>query len=787
MTNMGLTSQEVADLTAKGLYNRPVENQSKSVKQIIAGNVFTYFNLIFFVFTVLIILVRSYRDLTFLGVIISNTLIGIIQEIRSKRVLDRLSVLHAPKAVVIRDGTRSTVDAVSLVLGDLVVFGAGNQICADGSVLEGEIQVNESLITGESEEITKRKGDSLLSGSFVVSGSCKAVLEKVGHDSYVSQLTIEAKKSRHGKQSEMIRSLDKLVKVIGIIIIPVGIGLYAVERWKLDLTVKESVMASIAALIGMIPEGLYLLASVALVVSVIRLATKKVLVQEMSCIEMLARVNVLCLDKTGTITENIMEVNEIVPLEHIDDSILPNLHKLLGEFVHSMEGDNITMETLQRYFDETPEIKADKITSFSSVAKYSSATFGECSYVIGAPESVLRKDYEEFRDLIESYSLKGQRVLVYGTYYGEPDGKPLTGHVTPHALIIISNPVRKEAKTTFKYFESQGVKIKVISGDNPITVSNVAKKAGITGYDRYVDAATLLNDEDISDAAEKYTVFGRVNPRQKRMLVQALKAKGNTVAMTGDGVNDVLALKDADCSIAMASGSDAASNASQLVLLDSNFECLPSVVFEGRRVVNNLQRSASLFLIKNIFSMLMALFSLLMTLKYPLVPSQISLLGMFTIGTPALLLAMQPNKNIIKGHFLTNVLLNALPAGLTDFIAVAVLAFFGEQIGIPFAQLSTIAISIMLVVGIVTLIKVCMPFDIFRFAICIAMCAGIAFCVIFLNWLFAISMLTGKQFIFLAFYGAAMIPLLFIISKAVDKSTDYIAKRSRRFRKRLGR
>lgn len=785
--NRGLTSKQVADLTARGLYNKPVENQSKTVKQIIASNTFTYFNLIFLIFSVLLILVKSYRDLSFMPVIIANTFIGIIQEIRSKRILDKLTVLNAPKAKVIRDDKEMTVEAVSLVIGDLVIFSAGNQVCADAAVTEGEVQVNESLITGESDEITKHSGDKLLSGSFIVSGKCNAVLEKVGNESYVAKLTMEAKKTKKSAQSEMMRSLNKLVQTIGILLIPIGFALFSEQYWMLGYSVKDSTVSSIAALVGMIPEGLYLLASVALVVSVIALARKKVIVHEMACIETLARVNVLCVDKTGTITENKMEVNEIIPLDNYTKSDYTSLHEMLGEFVYSMTNDNATMQALKLYFDGEPVRKANSTTSFSSATKYSSATFDDGAYVLGAPEFILRDEYETYKELIESYSLTGYRTLIYGSYEGEIDGKLLTAPVIPLALILISNPIRKEARATFEYFESQGVDIKVISGDNPITVSNVAGKAGIINSEKYVDASTLKTEDDIRMAVDKYTVFGRVTPNQKRQFVKALKANGKTVAMTGDGVNDVLALKDADCSIAMASGSEAASNVAQLVLLDSNFACMPSVVFEGRRVVNNIQRSASLFLVKNIFSMLLSIFSLIFTLKYPLVPSQLSMLGLFTIGIPAFFLALQHNKSIIKGHFLTNVLLKALPAGLTDFIAVAALSMGGEYLKIPENQLSTIAIVILLAVGMVTLVRVCRPFDLLRASICVAMFAGIVLSVIFLSKLFALYALTVDQFIFLAIYVVVLIPLLFLISNIVDKLTDFTAKHNKHFRRNIGR
>ena len=665
----GLTQAQVKERMEKGWSNAPVDSPSKTTKEIIISNVFTYFNLIFLVIAVLLLLVGAFRDLTFLPVIICNTLIGIIQEIRSKKVLDKLSVLNAPKATVVREGKLQTIPAEKAVLDDVVKFQAGNQICADATVIDGEVQVNESLLTGESDEITKKPGDTLMSGSFVVSGSCLGRLEQVGADSYISKLTLEAKATKEGEQSEMIRSLDKLVQIVGFLIIPIGIVLFGQQYLLGDSSIKTSMQAMVAAIIGMIPEGLYLLASVALVVSVMRLATKKVLVHDMKCIETLARVNVLCVDKTGTITENTMKVHDVVSLEPYEKEELPPLKELLGDFAHAMSKDNITMAAMQEYFTQGSGQVATSVTSFSSAFKYSSVTFHTTSYVLGAPEFVLRDDYEIYKETIESYGSEGYRVLVFGRYEGTPDGKALTEAVVPYGLVLLANPIRKEAWETFQYFADQGVDIKVISGDNPVTVSKVASQAGIANADNYIDASQLKTPDDIKQAVLKYTVFGRVTPDQKRQFVRALKEAGKTVAMTGDGVNDVLALKDADCSIAMASGSDAAAQASQLVLLESNFSCMPSVVLEGRRVVNNIERSASLFLVKNIFSFLLSLFSMAFMITYPLEPSQISMVAMFTIGIPAFLLAMEPNKKMIEGHFLTNVLLKALPGrtyGCTD-------------------------------------------------------------------------------------------------------------------------
>mgnify|MGYP002648657505 FL=1 len=763
----GLTQAQVKERMEKGWSNAPVDSPSKTTKEIIISNVFTYFNLIFLVIAVLLLLVGAFRDLTFLPVIICNTLIGIIQEIRSKKVLDKLSVLNAPKATVVREGKLQTILAEKVVLDDVVKFQAGNQICADATVIDGEVQVNESLLTGESDEITKNPGDTLMSGSFVVSGSCLGRLEQVGADSYISKLTLEAKATKEGEQSEMIRSLDKLVQIVGFLIIPIGIVLFGQQYLLGDSSIKTSMQAMVAAIIGMIPEGLYLLASVALVVSVMRLATKKVLVHDMKCIETLARVNVLCVDKTGTITENTMKVHDVVSLEPYEKEELPPLKELLGDFAHAMSKDNITMAAMQEYFTQGSGQVATSVTSFSSAFKYSSVTFHTTSYVLGAPEFVLRDDYEIYKETIESYGSEGYRVLVFGRYEGTPDGKALTEAVVPYGLVLLANPIRKEAWETFQYFADQGVDIKVISGDNPVTVSKVASQAGIANADNYIDASQLKTPDDIKQAVLKYTVFGRVTPDQKRQFVRALKEAGKTVAMTGDGVNDVLALKDADCSIAMASGSDAAAQASQLVLLESNFSCMPSVVLEGRRVVNNIERSASLFLVKNIFSFLLSLFSMAFMITYPLEPSQISMVAMFTIGIPAFLLAMEPNKKMIEGHFLTNVLLKALPAGLTDVLIVGFLTVFGQTFGMSNEEISTAATLLLAIVGLMILFKISKPMNVFRWIVWSAMVAGLLFCVIFLKNLFGIGVMTRKCCMTLIVFAVATEPLLRYISQIV--------------------
>lgn len=782
----GLTGSEAEELYSKGLYNKKVGSQSKTVGQIIYGNIFTYFNFVFAVFAGLLILVRSYVNMTFLPIIICNTVIGIIQELRAKSVLDKLNIINASKIRTLRDSVICNLDSEELVLGDICIFDAGSQIVADAEVVSGTVRVNEALITGEADEVTKLAGDTLLSGSFVVSGECKAVLTQVGHNSYASKIMLEAKASRKKVQTEMMRSLDELVRLIGIAIIPIGIILFVQCRFILHNSLKDSVVSVVAALVGMIPEGLYLLASVALVVSVIRLAKRNVIVHEMACVESLARVNVMCVDKTGTITENVMAVEEVKELPAFAASHNKNINGLVAQIVNALDSDNITMATLKSYFDEFMEdeepLKVEKIHSFSSETKYSAVVTENGSYLIGAPEQLLLSEYAQYEEQIEEYAKTGARVLVVGWCDTDTGGIALTKPVVSYAFIIISNPVRKEAKQTFEYFQSQGVSIKVISGDNPVTVSGISQKAGIEGASEYIDASALTTDEQLKDAVSKYNVFGRVSPKQKQKIIAYLKEAGNVVAMTGDGTNDVLALKEADCSVAMASGSDAAANASQIVLLDSNFDCMPSVVLEGRRVVNNIQRSASLFLVKNIFSMLLALFSVIGISRYPFYPTQISLLGAFTIGIPAFLLAMQPNKNIISGHFLTNVVINALPAGVTDFIIVAVASVICRFLGINHEESSTIMILIVLLVGMLELIKVCLPFNRMRVTVCILMGAGIVLAVLFAGPLFAISGLSLVQWLIVIVFMAISAVLFMVMCRLVRFMVALLASKSERFK-----
>lgn len=780
MTNIqnGLSSKEAEQLKAEGLSNIPVGNQSKTIGQIIAGNVFTYFNLVFAIFAGLLIFVRSYNNMTFLPIILLNSIIGIVQEIRAKITLDRLTVVNAPRTKVVRDGHVSEIDSTELVKGDVCIFEAGNQLSADGILAEGCIRVNEALITGESDEVIKNKGDILLSGSFVVSGECRAVLTNVGHAAYAAKLALEAKAGRKKQQTAMMKSLDNLVKIIGIVIVPLGVIMYVQSHFFLGHTIKNSVVSIVASLVGMIPEGLYLLASIALVVSVRRLAGRNVLIHEMNCVETLARVNVLCVDKTGTITNPDMSVSDVVFCKD-------NVTSIIADVAGNMNGDNETMKAIKKYFSEHKDKKAEKIYSFSSQNKYSGAVIDGKCYVFGAPEYVLLNQYSDYVDIYNRYSDRGERIIVFGECQEDPDGNLIEQPVIPYAFIILENEIRDTAKETFGYFAEQGVDVVVISGDNPVTASKVAIRAGIRNAENYVDATTLKDEADIRNAITRYTVFGRVIPEQKKQIIQAFKEAGKIVAMTGDGVNDVLALKCADCSVAMASGSDAASNAAQVVLLDSDFSKMPEVVLEGRRVVNNIQRSASLFLVKNIFSILTTIFTLIAANLYPLYPTQLSLLGAFTIGTPAFFLALQPNKNLIRGDFLVNVILKALPAGLADFIMLAAITIHGNIVGMSNEQISTVAIIILLFIGMAALVRICKPLDVLRIAVCVAMAAGIVICVLFFKKLFAIAAITKTMLEMIIIYSLIATALFCVMCKSVGGWIDYMENHSRRFKKLL--
>ena len=733
----GLTAAEVETRRAAGQTNQPPRSQTKTTGEIVRDNICTYFNLVFLVLAVMLALVRSWLNMGFLGIVFWNTLIGIVQQLRAKKTIDELTLVSARKVRCLRDGQWCEVLSDDLVRDDVVEFGAGDQIVADAVVLDGSAQANESLITGEARAVPKETGGELRSGSFLMAGRCTARLTHVGADSYASKLTAEAQANGHRvARGEMMRSLDKLIKFIGIALIPIGAVLIWKQHWVLALTMKETVNATVAALIGMIPEGLYLLTSVALAVSMMRLAKRRVLTRDMNCIETLARVDTLCVDKTGTITESAMQADDPLPLTENAP-----LDEILHAFYAGEKPDNDTGRALtDRFGQGSAGWFAVRTVPFNTAYKYSAKDFGaQGCYVVGAPDILAGTRAGELTGALSPLLAQGRRVLLLAKYNAalpDPPAALDAAQLEFLALLPLQNRIRENAPKTFRFFARQGVDVKVISGDDPQAVSHVAAGAGIAGAEHWVDAATLRSEQALAEAAEKCTVFGRVTPEQKRQLVHALQKRGHTVAMTGDGVNDVLALKDADCGIAMASGAQAASQVAQLVLLDSDFAALPSVVAEGRRVINNIQRSASLFLVKNIFSFLLSIVALGLPLAYPFQPLQLSLVTFATIGAPAFFLALEPNHELVRGKFMRNVMRAAMPGGLTDFLLVFCAQGFGFAFDIPSEMVGTICTLAILCVGLQILWGVCIPFTPLHWAIWGSMAAaGIGGALLLAPWL----------------------------------------------------
>lgn len=766
---IGLTTAQARALEHEGRVNVQIDKSARTTEQIVRENVFTYFNLIFLILTVLLIIAGSFRSLTFLPVIIANTLIGIVQELHAKKVLDSLSVLNAPSAQVFRDGVKVILPIDQLVLGDVIILHAGSQIPADAQVLRGSVNVNEALLTGEADEIEKRPGDPLMSGSFVVSGLCYATLTRVGADSYISRLMKKAKEQPGQEQSEMVRSINRIVMAAGVAIIPIGIILFLQGFVVSGESFATSITSMVAAVIGMIPEGLYLLVSITLATGSVLLARKQVMLHDMKSIETLARVNTLCVDKTGTITDNAMLVADAVPVEDLDAEGKRTLRELMCSYLGALSDDNITMQALRRYFPEKGTAKVLSSVPFSSRWKYSGVRFADQTCLLGAPEILLGDQYEDYRERIESYAGRGLRVMVLGrirTGKGQDPSVPvpkegLTGiSVEPLMLLLLENPIRQGAPETFSYFVRQGVDVVVISGDNPLTVSRVAAKAGIAGAEKYVDARTLKSPQALQKAVLQYRVFGRVTPEQKRQIVLALQSAGRTVAMTGDGVNDILAMKTADCSIAMASGSDAAVQAAQVALLDSDFSHMPDIVAQGRRCINNIERSATLFLVKNIFSFLLSLYSILSLTTYPLQPAQISLISMFNIGIPAFFLAMEPNNRRIEGRFLPRVLGASLPAALTDFFAIVAMVIFGQTFGVSQSDVSVASTFLLAIVGFMILWKIAQPMNRYHLIVIIGCILGLFGTAWTLNSLFSIHNISTECIMLFVVFAIATEPCM---------------------------
>lgn len=740
----GLTDEEVKQRQDEHLVNYDTTVPTKSIKKILYDNFFTLFNFLNLFLGIAVFLVGSYKNMLFLGIVIINTAISTIQEIHSKKVVDKLSIMASSKARVIRNGKKQEISIYDLVIDDMVELDTGSQIATDSIILDGDVQVNESFITGEPDSIYKKKGDILLSGSYIVSGKCTAKVEHIGEDNYIAKISSGAKYVKK-VNSEIMDSLKRIIKFLTFTIIPIGASLFYSQLNVEDATFQEAVVKSVAGVIGMIPEGLVLLTSTVLAVSVIRLSKSKVLVQELYCIETLARVDTLCLDKTGTLTEGIMEVKDFIPVNRTQKE----MNNILSNFAKFSEDENSTIGAIRSHFTKIEKewIPIKKI-AFSSETKWSGICFeGEGTYLLGAPEFILRKDFVKYKDKIEKY-MKDYRVLVIAHSKNEVDNKQLPEEIELIGYVLLLDKIRKEARQTLEYFDKQGVNIKIISGDNPITVSKIAKQVGTKNYDQYIDMSTLKSDKEIEKVALRYTVFGRVSPTQKRTLVQALQKVGKTVAMTGDGVNDVLALKEADCSIAMANGSDATKSVSQLILLDSNFSSMPKVVAEGRRTINNIQRSATLFLVKTIYSGLLAIMFLCMKEEYPFVPIQMSLISSVTIGLPSFILALEPNKERIQGEFLRNVVMRALPTGLAVILNIFVIALLNKNGTISEEQYSSLCVISTGICGILLLFtlsksrkseETILPISIFRLSLTLIVTGLFVLGLTVFNWWFNIT------------------------------------------------
>lgn len=735
----GLTAQEAELRLSSGWGNAAPEGAGRTEGEIILRNCLTFFNLVFLVLAaVLAFAGSSILNMTFLGVVLVNTVIGCFQEIRAKRAVDKLTLVAAQTVKTVRDGSVHEIRSDLLVRDDIVEFSGGDQICADGVLRAGELQVNESLITGEADVILKRPGDELKSGSFVVAGRGRVQLTQVGADAFAAKLAAEAKADPQAAKSEMMRSLDRLIRVVGIALVPIGVILFLQEYRHLGQPLTDSVEHTVAALVGMIPEGLYLLTSVAVAASALKLTRNRVLVQDMNCIETLARVDVLCVDKTGTITEPRMEVENILPLTQDPPE---ELEAVLTALYGGEEPENDTARALKELFSQGEPWACTRRIPFTSAAKWGGGVFGDKgAYLVGAPEFIMGGRYPELEPEAAPWARTGYRVLLAAKYDGDPEpGKLDEGKLTPLALILLTNRIREEAPETFRYFARQGVSVRVISGDNPATVSDVARRAGIENAEKYIDAGELETEEDFLRAAETYTVFGRVTPDKKKALILALKRLGHTVAMTGDGVNDVLAMKASDCGIAMASGSQAASQVARLVLLDSDFSAMPGIVGEGRRVINNIQRAATLFLVKNIFSLGLSIISLFTAWPYPLIPLHLTVISGLTIGVPSFFLAMEPNYERVTGRFLPGVLRRAFPGGMTNIFVVLMAQAFRATFGLPQEQVSTVCAAILSFVGLLVLFQVCKPFDFFRGFIWGVMAVGLVGCFTLLGTFFELE------------------------------------------------
>lgn len=759
--NKGLSEKAAADKAANGESNESHDIKTKSVGRIFRENILTLFNLLNIVLAALVALTGSFRNMLFMGVVISNTAIGIFQELRSKRVIDKLSLLSAPKARVLRDGKEHEVRVSEIVKDDILLISAGQQVCADAEIAEGFCETDESLVTGEADPVAKNAGDMLLSGSFVVSGSVKAQAVRVGKDSCSGQITGAAKnssKKAFRRSSDMINAINKIISIISICIVPFGAVLFLKAFFVTKQSFESGITSTVAALIGMIPEGLVLLTSTALAISTLRLARQDTLCQDLYCVEALARVDTLCLDKTGTLTEGSMTLEEIIPLNNAVDIELE-----LSAFSAAFPEKNATLKAIAEHSTAESHINALQTVPFSSERKWSAAEFDGCGWLfLGAPSFVLDEDeYAKYSPTISQYTEKGLRVLVFAKAETIPEsgGSP---RAAAKALVVLADKLRSSARQTVEYFKKQGVALKIISGDDPIAAANIAKRAGLDGAEKCIDASKLT-DSELQRAAEEYTVFGRVQPFRKLAIVKALKACGHKVAMTGDGVNDVPALKESDCSVAMQSGSDAARCVSQLVLLDSDLSHLPLVVEEGRRTINNIQRSAALFLIKTIYAFLLAVAFLVLPLAYPFRPIQMTLISALTIGAPSFILALEPNKSLVRGNFLANVMRKAAPAGIAAAVGVGLVMAAQALFDIPSEQTSVMAVFCTAAVSFAALFGVCRPFNIRRGALFVVLLAAFVGAAALFGEVFYIVALTPLEWVTLAaIVGAALLVLLLL-------------------------
>jgi len=758
--NIGLTQEEVDKRTLAGQTNSSETKTSKSYAKIFFSNIFTFFNIICLSCAIALWFVGSWSDTIFMLIVVANTLISIIQEIKAKKIIDKLTLTNSNFTKVLRDGEDIEIYKKEVVIDDILILASGMQIASDSIVVDGSIEVNESLLTGESQPIRKNVGDSIMAGSFVSSGTCKAQVQKVGSANYIEKLSSKAKKYSKPK-SELLASLTFIIRLIGIIIIPLGTMMFFNNRKVYDGNMYHTITKTAGSIIGMIPAGMFLLTSVALAVSVVRLAKKRTLVQELYCIEMLARVNVLCLDKTGTLTDGSMKVREMVNISDKYDN--KNINKIIASIVGSFHEANHTAIALKSFFGKGSLI-ADKSIPFSSERKFMGCTFNRVgSFKIGAYEYVTDNISASLKRQAEEFSLQGFRVLLLA----ECDKNFSKENATPIAFILLEDNIRKDAQNTIKWFKENSVDIRVISGDNPVTVSEVARRVGIDNYDSYISLQGMSKQEVI-EIADKYTIFGRVSPEQKATLVKALKAKNKTVAMTGDGVNDILALKEADCSIAIAAGSDAARSVSHLVLLDSNFSSMPSVVAEGRRVVNNIQKSSSLFLMKTLFTIIISIMVLIWGKSYPFSPVQFMVLEYFVIGLPSFFLALQPNHNIIKGKFIANLLKNALPAGIVLVLNTVAIYIYQHFMGIPNTSLATMASIAITCTGLIVLFNICKPFNIMRGILMFSMSTLALSIIFFLPSLLSYVDLSLTELLFTIIVVETSYPIYCLLTKAFD-------------------